>query len=142
MKASCHPYLSAISALVWLHLPPPSQNSFQQWHTILALHNCYPGGQIAVVFVNFTEPFVTTISLLKPVLCFTKLLLPGVVKQRVKFDNCFHSKTKLCEQVFYMQEGCSSPLFLALMSLTLIKGGRPVRRNTAWPSPMSSSICL
>jgi hypothetical protein len=41
-----------------------------------------------------------------------------------------------------LQPSCKWPLFLALNSLTLKKGGKPVKRKIAWPRPMSSSWCL
>ena len=41
-----------------------------------------------------------------------------------------------------MQSRLNSPLFLGLMSLTLKKGGSPVKRNTAMPSCFSSKNCL
>ena len=42
----------------------------------------------------------------------------------------------------HIQPRGSSPLSFALSSFTLRKGGSPVRRKSACPIPMSSSICL
>lgn len=130
----------------------------------LPLSHSSPRFQVWVVLGNFREPLHIVIPGLKSFHCFFQFLFPQMqhrlqtIEYRIE-TNLLHipyagtqsidcqtlTPVSLTPTVWFfwgLQPSCKWPLFLALNSLTLKKGGKPVKRKIAWPRPMSSSWCL